>query len=81
MEWFRINSATGEIESVEPPKANTEIIKAYEHWLKRGKWEWLGHSKYRCTACERATYVETVMNKPAYDFCPHCGARMDGDNQ
>ena len=39
MEWFEINSATGEIESVEPPQANTEIIKAYEHWLKRGKGE------------------------------------------
>ena len=44
------------------------------------QWEHLVHNKFRCTACERASYVVTVMGKPSYAYCPECGAKMDGGN-
>lgn len=41
-----------------------------------GKWifndDWW---EFRCTECHRA-----IGNVKKYDFCPHCGAKMDGDN-
>lgn len=44
---------------------------------KHGQWQHLEHNKYRCTACERASYVETVVGFPSYEYCPNCGAKMD----
>lgn len=48
--------------------------------VKHGEWEHLGHNKFRCTDCERASYVVTVMGEPSYKYCPECGAKMDGGN-
>ena len=43
---------------------------------KTGHWEWLTEDKYRCSNCNYETRVDECMNKPMYDFCPFCGARM-----
>ena len=45
--------------------------------VRHGQWEHLAYNKFRCTACERASYVETVVGFPSYEYCPHCGAKMD----
>lgn len=34
---------------------------------------------YVCDKCSRISHVEEIMGKPAFDYCPHCGAKMDGD--
>lgn len=49
--------------------------------VRHGEWQHLEHNKYRCTACERACYVETIMGEPSYEYCPHCGAYMDGGSR
>ena len=43
---------------------------------KMGHWEWLTEDKYRCSNCNHETRVDECMNKPLYDFCPFCGAKM-----
>ena len=43
-----------------------------------GKWEWVNEDRYRCDRCEQITAVDECMGKPIYNFCPNCGARMDG---
>ena len=45
--------------------------------VRHGQWEHLAYNKFRCTACERASYVETVVGFPSYEYCPYCGAKMD----
>ena len=51
-------------------------IKALEQESKTGHWKWLTEDKYRCSNCNHETRVDECMNKPMYDFCPFCNARM-----
>lgn len=54
--------------------------------VKRGKWEevtdyggW-GDTHYRCSVCGEEWYLEDGKPKDNnMNFCPWCGARMDGD--
>lgn len=51
--------------------------------VRHGRWKpfdltW-GRSIYSCTACENAFEVPTEMGKPIYEYCPNCGARMEGE--
>lgn len=48
--------------------------------VKCGQWKpfdltW-GRSIYACTSCGEAFEVPTEGDKPMYDYCPYCGARM-----
>lgn len=52
-------------------------------WLpvipKHGKWVFTPTTgRYRCSACEK---VEKTIpwGKPPFDYCPNCGAKMDGE--
>ena len=42
-----------------------------------GRWEWLTEDFYNCTHCGTINHVKEVMGRPAYDYCPNCGAKMD----
>lgn len=44
-----------------------------------GRWVWETADIYRCTVCNTKAHVKEVMNRPAWDYRPNCGARMDGD--
>ena len=43
-----------------------------------GRWIWRTENKYRCNNCGRHTLVDEVMDEPVYNYCPYCGAQMDG---
>lgn len=43
-----------------------------------GRWEWDTSDIYRCTVCNRKAHVKETMCQPAWQYCPNCGARMDG---
>lgn len=49
-----------------------------------GKWIDLrqeGDSRFMCSVCKWKEHVPTCMGKPTvWEYCPSCGARMDGDN-
>ena len=48
--------------------------------VRHGKWINAGHDAFtqyrRCSSCARI-----LANAPAYDYCPGCGAKMDGDEK
>lgn len=48
--------------------------------VRHGKWINAGHDAFtqyrRCSSCARI-----LANPPAYDYCPGCGAKMDGGNE
>lgn len=53
--------------------------------VKHGRWIYVGSvrswDEIKCSACNSAFSTEDrdlILN---WDFCPHCGARMDGANQ
>ena len=50
---------------------------------KQGRWmpwdlTW-GRSVYSCTNCNDAMEVPMEMGKPMFNYCPNCGARMEGE--
>lgn len=47
--------------------------------VRHGKWVKVEHygTVYSCSYCGELT-TETVMGKPRYEYCPMCGAKMDG---
>ena len=46
--------------------------------VKHGRWEWDTEDIYRCTVCYEKVHVKEVMGRPDWDYCPNCGAKMDG---
>lgn len=42
---------------------------------------WINHKdEHQCSACKEFTVVDAyVWIQLRYDFCPYCGAKMDGD--
>lgn len=50
---------------------------------KRGRWIDLrqeGDSRFMCSVCKWKEHVPTCMGEPTvWEYCPSCGARMDGD--
>ena len=50
--------------------------------VKHGKWERhtnFAGNYYTCTVCKNvAREMPECMGEPIYEFCPYCGARMDG---
>lgn len=46
--------------------------------VRHGRWEWDLLDIYRCSVCGEKSKVKEVMNEPVWDYCPNCGAKMDG---
>lgn len=47
--------------------------------VKHGRWEWMTEDMYNCTYCGTINHVKEVMGRPDFNYCPNCGARMDGE--
>lgn len=54
--------------------------------VQHGKWERTditeesGWTLYRCSCCNwHTTYYYSFSASPTYNFCPNCGAKMEGD--
>lgn len=47
--------------------------------VRHGKWNKVKHydNVFSCSYCGELT-TETVMGTPRFEFCPMCGAKMDG---
>ena len=52
--------------------------------VRHGHWEtiegWYGDEIYRCSECKAEfLLIEGTPKDNDYLYCPHCGARMDGE--
>lgn len=48
--------------------------------VKHGKWEWFAHGSNArtCSNCHISQTVNVYNDKVMYNYCPYCGAKMDG---
>jgi DNA-directed RNA polymerase subunit RPC12/RpoP len=51
--------------------------------VKHGRWEYNPptitlNASWQCSAC-RKVYWEHILETRYFDYCPNCGAKMDGD--
>ena len=46
--------------------------------VRQWQWEWDTEDIYRCSNCAEKSHVKEVMGHPEWDYCPNCGAKMDG---
>lgn len=52
--------------------------------LKHGRWESpvsVGNGIKFCSVCRNEAYWDTDYGQQLFDYCPYCGARMDGDTE
>lgn len=59
----------------EMPTANVQLVR-------HGRWE--GYRSiigdyFKCSECGNHANVPTCMGESIFDFCPYCGAKMDGE--
>lgn len=66
-------------EEVEKAIAEAPTVDAVE--VEHGQWEWDIEDIYRCTNCGAKNRVKEVMGQPDFNYCPKCGAKMDGGNE
>lgn len=55
------------------------LQKAIDHYHKHGRWLYEKFDIYRCSNCNACSHVKEVIGKPDWNYCPICGAMMDGD--
>ncbi len=53
--------------------------------VKHGKWRAGRHNDFPtkmfvCSACDGIVYASAYINRCMYNFCPNCGAKMDGES-
>lgn len=60
------------------PSADVQPIK-HGRWIADNK-DNRGYADcYTCTNCDDYVYTFTLMKDCEFEYCPNCGARMDGD--
>ncbi|MDD6544862.1 MAG: hypothetical protein PUF20_10850 [Clostridiales bacterium] len=59
-------------------RAIRELSAADVAQVRHGRWEWDTEDIYRCSNCAEKSHVKEVMGHPEWDYCPNCGAKMDG---
>lgn len=47
---------------------------------QHGKWEWFAHDSNTrtCSNCHISQTVNVYNDEVMYNYCPYCGAKMDG---
>ena len=74
-----------EYASHDVPNVLRNMPFTYVQPVKHGKWIAENQDKrgyadcFTCSNCNNYTYTYTLMKVCEYDYCPNCGARMDGD--
>ena len=63
---------------LQAPTVDAEPVRHGE-WIRDTDHHW--DSKFKCSRCEYETDVDTCFGKPLYNYCPYCGARMDGERK
>ena len=67
--WRWVNAVTDK-DIMNIPSADVAPVR-HGHWVKE-KSDVLIH--WHCSVCEKCYFLE----EPNADYCPHCGAKMDG---
>lgn len=52
--------------------------------VKRGRWESpvsVGNGIKFCSVCRNEAYWDTDYGQQLFDYCPYCGAIMDGETE
>lgn len=53
------------------------ISRKSGHWICIDDYHHIG--KFKCSVCQIEGFPNTVMNKPTWNYCPNCGAKMESE--
>lgn len=71
-------------DALDPDFADAVWEAADVQSVAHGKWEevqeWMGDVEYSCSVCGcYAPWKELTTDQVCTEYCPHCGAKMDGE--
>ena len=49
--------------------------------IKHGRWIEIGRPWYECSECGERTAVVNLNGEVVWNYCPNCGAKMDGGEE
>ena len=59
---------------------SAEAGKKFAESVKYGQWNKISNlmgEYFKCSQCGYKADIPTCMGEPIYEYCPHCGAKMD----
>lgn len=60
---------------------DAELVR-HAYWEKENLSEWRDMSRYfKCSNCGKLAQMGYYTEKCKYDYCPNCGAKMDGGKE
>lgn len=69
-----------EYASHDVPNVLRNIPSADVQPVKRGRWIEVSPKHSRCSVCDTTCLIAVYPISKGANYCPNCGARMDGDN-
>lgn len=60
-------------------KTDFDVIEADVAPVRHGHWEQVDDTKCKCSECEIITMIAQYPIGADKNYCPNCGAKMDGD--
>lgn len=55
-----------------------EELPSAQQEQKTGRWIPFYEGSFVCSKCKRDYKVDTYMGEPLWNYCPNCGAKMEG---
>lgn len=75
--YFRVTPDPKGVKILLEDASHVEVREVvHGRWLKLDMHK--GMEQHKCSVCRSECYVPTCMGEPMYDYCPSCGAKMDG---
>lgn len=74
-----VYDANAVLDSIDAQPTVDAVPVVHGHWVRLDAHK--GIEQFKCSVCRSECYVPTCMNEPMFDYCPYCGALMDGERR
>ena len=62
------------------PTVDAEPVRHGRWYKPKGMMPPEHHGRHRCSVCDHMAFYERLGREGLSDYCPNCGARMNGEN-
>lgn len=87
-EWLKMTVGSGSVGDIKDaieriknaPAVDAEPVRHGRWYKPKGMMPPEHHGRHRCSVCDHMAFYERLGREGLSDYCPNCGARMNGEN-